>query len=157
MADAHTNLELHKPENINAQWISERGTWITYTALILLVRIFLWAILGPQYHCMAWTTINIVHSIVTFVTFHWIKGSPFEGSRHKYDKYTLWEQLDWGVQWTPTRKFLMIVPIILYLITINCSDMQIDSSFWLNTGAFAIILIAKLPFMNKKRILGINS
>lgn len=55
---------------------------------------------------------------VTFFAFHWVKGSPFEEGKRKYERYTFWEQLDNGVQWTPTRKFLLLVPIGLYVFSL---------------------------------------
>jgi hypothetical protein len=60
----HATLELHKPENQNADWLTERGTWITYIAIIFGVRVVLWAALGAESHCTAWTWINIIHSVV---------------------------------------------------------------------------------------------
>jgi len=53
---------------------------------------------------------------VTFVAFHWVKGAPFIDAGledGKYDKLTLWEQIDYGVQYTSTRKFLWLVPLVL--------------------------------------------
>ena len=41
---------------------------------------------------------------------------PFEGQVDNYGQYsklTFWEQLDNGQQYSPTRKLLMAVPIIL--------------------------------------------
>jgi hypothetical protein len=33
-----------------------------------------------------------------------------------YIEMTTWEQIDNGVPWTDTKKFLTIVPIILYVV-----------------------------------------
>jgi hypothetical protein len=39
-------------------------------------------------------------------------GTPFE-SQGQFDGLTLWEQMDAGVQFTPSKKFLTAVPIVL--------------------------------------------
>jgi len=42
---------------------------------------------------------------------------PFAGIEYdqgRFDKLTLWEQLDSGAQYTKTKKFLTICPIIWY-------------------------------------------
>eukprot|EP01133_Synstelium_polycarpum_P004241 gene4241-4948_t len=46
---------------------------------------------------------------------HWQKGLPFANpaNQGKYSRLTLWEQIDEGQQYTPTRKFFTLVPIIL--------------------------------------------
>lgn len=50
---------------------------------------------------------------LTFYFFHWTKGSPDEFSQGEWNGLTFWEQLDAGVPWTTTKKFLMIVPTVL--------------------------------------------
>ena len=50
---------------------------------------------------------------ITFYFFHWTKGSPDEFSQGEWNGLTFWEQLDAGVPWTKTKKFLMIVPTVL--------------------------------------------
>lgn len=41
---------------------------------------------------------------------------PFSSGsdQDKYAKLTMWEQLDRGIQYSPTKKLLTAVPIILY-------------------------------------------
>jgi len=153
----HTDLELHKPENKSTSWIRGTGAWITYVLAIIVFRLFLSAFfLSPV---VAWTTWNVSHAVVTFFLFHWLKGVTFtdeETHDGKYDKLTLWEQIDSGVQYTPTRKFLTIIPVILYLLTSHYTKDH-TFSLLLNTIAFVVVLIAKQPFMNKMRLFGINS
>ena len=50
--------------------------------------------------------------------FHWVTGIPFEGGVHAgaYDDLTLWEQIDDGAQYTPAKKWLFTVPIVLYVL-----------------------------------------
>ncbi|RYG47548.1 hypothetical protein EON67_08480 [archaeon] len=51
----------------------------------------------------------------TFWSLHWKRGSPFWEDQGEYLDRTMWEQIDNGVPWTNARKFLMIVPIVLYV------------------------------------------
>jgi len=50
---------------------------------------------------------------VTFLAFHWNRGSPMWEDQGEFIDKTVWEQIDNGVPWTDTRKFLMVVPIFL--------------------------------------------
>ena len=50
---------------------------------------------------------------VSFIAFHWEMGTPFWEDQGTYSDLSFWEQLDGGRPWTPTRKFLMVVPVIL--------------------------------------------
>ena len=49
--------------------------------------------------------------------FHWITGVPFETTSHngEFDGMTMWEQMDDGAHFTPTKKFLAALPILTYL------------------------------------------
>ncbi len=51
---------------------------------------------------------------VTFVMFHFVVGVPFDLNQNEFDGLTLWEQIDSGAHFTPTKKFLTSVPIVLY-------------------------------------------
>jgi hypothetical protein len=52
--------------------------------------------------------------------FHWATGIPFQSEEHAgaYDELTFWEQIDNGEQYTPTKKFLICTPIVLYVIPV---------------------------------------
>lgn len=47
--------------------------------------------------------------------FHWTTGIPFQPEEHAgaYDELTFWEQIDDGEQYTPAKKFLICMPIVL--------------------------------------------
>lgn len=46
--------------------------------------------------------------------FHWLTGTPFTNEDEgEFDGLTLWEQMDNGQQFTPTKKYLTALPIIL--------------------------------------------
>ena len=49
-----------------------------------------------------------------FVILHLLKGAPWETQDQGLARQlTTWEQIDFGVQFTRTRKFLTVVPIAL--------------------------------------------
>ena len=49
--------------------------------------------------------------------FHWVTGIPFQSDLHggAYDDLTLWEQIDEGAHYTPAKKWLFTVPVVLYV------------------------------------------
>ena len=58
-----------------------------------------------------------VTSQLSYLMFHWVTGMPFDSELHggAYDDLTLWEQIDDGAQYTPAKKWLLSVPIVLYV------------------------------------------
>lgn len=68
---------------------------------------------------------------------------------------TFWEQIDDGMQFTPTRKFLTAVPVVLFFLASNGTDYR-RQPLAINLVVVVVLLIAKLSSMHKVRILGIN-
>lgn len=60
---------------------------------------------------------------LTYLMFHWVTGIPFQSDLHGgvYDELTLWEQIDQGAQYTPAKKWLMVVPILLCVYLLSSS------------------------------------
>jgi len=52
----------------------------------------------------------------SYLMFHWVKGIPFEFNSGAYDNLNMWEQMDNGDQYTPSKKYLTFVPIVLYVL-----------------------------------------
>lgn len=52
---------------------------------------------------------------ITFFGMHQSKGTPIWQDQGVYNEDTFWEQIDGGRPWTPARKFLLSVPILLYV------------------------------------------
>ncbi|KAH9617218.1 hypothetical protein KSS87_017504 [Heliosperma pusillum] len=86
---------------------------------------------------------------VTYHCFHWKKGTPFSEDQGIYNRLTWWEQIDNGKQLTRNRKFLTVVPVVLYLIASHTTDYEHPMLF-LNTLAVIILVIAKFPHMHKE-------
>jgi hypothetical protein len=87
---------------------------------------------------------------------HWIKGNPDETTQGQYSGLTLYEQIDAGVPWTATKKFLILVPTLICLVACFTADYK---PFYIvvNCGIMFITVVGKLPQMHRVRIFGINS
>jgi hypothetical protein len=68
---------------------------------------------------------------------------------------TFWEQIDDGVQNTATRKFLMVVPVVLFLLATHGTDYA-RQPLGANVAVVIVLLVAKLSSMHRVRIFGIN-
>ncbi|KAJ7567770.1 hypothetical protein O6H91_01G006500 [Diphasiastrum complanatum] len=141
--------------NKNTSWLELPGIWTTY----ILILFISWLLILSVFGCsagVAWTAVNLIHFAVTYRFFHWEKGTPFSEDQGIYNKKTWWEQVDNGRQLTRNRKFLTVVPVILYLIASHTTDYK-NPMLFLNTIAVLVLVIAKFPYMHKVRIFGINA
>jgi len=93
---------------------------------------------------------------VTFIMLHWIKGCPDDSTQGEYNGLTLYEQIDAGVPWTSSKKFLILVPTLLCLVACFTADYK---PFYIvvNCGIMLICVVGKMPQMHRVRIFGINS
>ncbi|MBA0769418.1 hypothetical protein Gotri_018151 [Gossypium trilobum] len=141
--------------------------WTIYILILFLapcsfrLRLFSWHGLDHHQPLSFPRTIPIYYFffyslIITCHFFHWKKGTPFAEDQRMYNGLTWWEQIDNGKQLTPNRKFLTIVPVILYLIASHTIDYQHPMLFF-NTIVVVVLVVAKFPNMHKVRIFGINS
>eukprot|EP00695_Tsukubamonas_globosa_P003397 TRINITY_DN610_c0_g1_i1.p1 TRINITY_DN610_c0_g1~~TRINITY_DN610_c0_g1_i1.p1 ORF type:complete len:160 (-),score=23.33 TRINITY_DN610_c0_g1_i1:99-578(-) len=143
--------------NPNTSWVPQtKVVWIFYIIALFISRAIVGALFSTT-SAHAWTVVNVAHAFCSFYLLHWIKGVPIEGSdsQGKYDKLTFFEQIDQQRQFTTTKKFLLAVPVGLYILTLY----KIGNDPFLlilNTAASAVVIIGKLPFMHRVRILGIN-
>ncbi|EER98458.1 hypothetical protein BDA96_02G132300 [Sorghum bicolor] len=142
--------------NKNTEWFMYPGVWTTY----ILLLFFAWLLVLSVSGCSpgaAWTVVNLAHFAITYHFFHWKKGTPFAADDQGiYSRLTWWEQMDNGQQLTRNRKFLTVVPVVLYLIASHLTDYK-QPMFFLNTIAVFVLVVAKLPNMHKVRIFGINA
>ncbi|KAG8080705.1 hypothetical protein GUJ93_ZPchr0007g3854 [Zizania palustris] len=142
--------------NKNTEWFMYPGVWTTY----ILLLFFAWLLVLSVSGCSpgtAWTVVNLSHFAITYHFFHWKKGTPFAADDQGiYNRLTWWEQIDNGQQLTRNRKFLTVVPVVLYLITSHLTDYKQPMLFF-NTITVVVLVVAKLPNMHKVRIFGINA
>jgi len=80
----------------------------------------------------------------SYIMFHWVQGVPFEFNAGAFDNQNLWEQIDGGDQYTPAKKFLLAVPILLFLISTHYTHYDL-TYFVINCMATLAVVIPKLP------------
>jgi len=147
------NFDLYKNKNVD--WISGTGTKACYILFLMLV----WGLIHVSRSMIpedVWLVTNVIHGVATFIFFHWIKGCPDDSTQGEYNGFTLYEQIDGGIPWTNTKKFLMLVPALTCWV--GCSVANYKPMYVVvNLGIFTICLIAKIPEMHRVRIFGINA
>lgn len=94
--------------NPEVSWWDGRGVWIVYLLFFATLHVFLVSLPIVSVP-MAWTITNIFHNLAHLYFLHWV----CEGSDDKCDRFTQWEQINDGQQFTASRKFLTAVPIIV--------------------------------------------
>jgi hypothetical protein len=83
----------------------------------------------------------------TYLMFHYVRGVPFEFNGGAFDNLNMWEQIDDGAQYTPTKKFLLSVPIVLFLLSTHYTHYD-GTYFVINFLAVLAVIIPKLPFVS---------
>ena len=78
--------------------------------------------------------------------FHWVRGVPFEFNAGAYDNLNMWEQIDNGDQYTPAKKFLLMVPVSLFLLSTHYTHYDL-TYFLINFLALMAVVIPKLPWV----------
>lgn len=105
-------------ENRNVSWLEGRGTWFAYVLVIAALRILI--SFFPISNHSQWTLCHAVHTAAHYFTVHWRSGVPWTEvglMQGRYDPLTFWESLD--VQYDHHKRFLIVVPIVLFITTIN--------------------------------------
>ncbi|TYI69171.1 hypothetical protein E1A91_D08G135600v1 [Gossypium mustelinum] len=141
--------------NKNTEWFTYPGVWTAYILIVFFSWLMVLSVFGTS-PGIAWTIVHLTHFFVTYHFFHWKKGTPFADDQGIYNGLTWWEQIDNGKQLTPNRKFLTVVPVVLYLIASHTTGYQ-NSLLFFNTLAVFVLVVAKFPNMHKVCIFGINA
>ncbi|KAG8008811.1 ORM1-like protein 3, partial [Nibea albiflora] len=103
----------HSEVNPNTRVMNSRGMWLSYILGIGLLHVILLSIPFASVP-VVWTLTNLIHNLCMYLLLHTVKGTPFETpDQGKARLLTHWEQMDYGVQFTASRKFLTITPIVL--------------------------------------------
>lgn len=131
--------------NHNSDWVSGKGAWSIHIVLILLAKIFFNTLPGVSQE-LGWTLTNLSYMAGSFLMFHWVRGVPFDFNSGAYDQLNMWEQMDNGAQYTPAKKFLTAVPIVLFLLSTHYTHYDIKF-FGVNLLALFLVLIPKLPMV----------
>jgi len=146
---------IHSLYNQNETWLSEKGAWLTYFILVVFMHLVLLSI--PFFDtATAWTMTNVIHNVGNYFLLHHVKGAPFQTfDQGTARKLTHWEQIDHGEMYTTTRKFLTLIPVVLFILASFYSDYN-QWHFLLNFSTLALAVIPKLPQLYKVRLFGIN-
>ncbi|XP_048784400.1 ORM1-like protein 2 [Lagopus muta] len=145
----------HSEVNPNTRVMSSRGIWLAYVISVAVLHIILLSI--PFFSIpVVWTLTNVIHNLVMYLLLHTVKGTPFETPDQGKDRLlTHWEQIDYGLQCTSSRKFLSISPVVLYLLTSFYTKYD-PAHFMINTTSLLSVLLPKLPQFHGVRVFGIN-
>lgn len=92
----------------------------------------------------SWTLTNVCYMAGSYLMFHYVRGVPFEFNAGAYDHLNMWEQIDNGDQYTPAKKFLLAVPICLFLVSTHYTRYGFGY-FVVNLLATVAVVVPKLP------------
>lgn len=126
------------------------GAWTIHIVIIFLLKVIYDLIPGVTQE-LSWTLTNITYVTGSYLMFHYVTGIPFEFNAGAYDSLTMWEQIDDGDQYTPAKKFLLGVPIALFLVSTHYTNYDL-TFFVLNCLACLAVVIPKLPSSHRLRI-----
>ncbi|KAF4520679.1 hypothetical protein B566_EDAN006355 [Ephemera danica] len=145
----------HGDSNPNTNWLDSRGLWLSYGMGVLILHLVLLSI--PVLSVpVAWTLTNLIHNTVHFILLHVVKGAPWiPQDQGKCRELTHWEQIDNGLQFTTSRKFLTCVPILLFLLT-SFYTKNNNVHFIVNIVSLIVVTLPKLPQFHRVRLFGIN-
>jgi len=145
----------HGDVNPNSSWLNGKGFWLSYTLGVLLLHLVLLCI-PVLTTAQAWTLTNVIHNTCMLVFLHILKGAPFEPQdQGKARSLTHWEQIDYGERFTVTRKFLTVVPVVLFVLTSFYTKYD-ATHFVINLAALVVVLVPKLPHFHRLRLVNSN-
>ena len=121
------------------------GAWTIHFVLIAALKIIYDIIPGVSQET-SWTLTNISYMFGSYIMFHYVRGVPFEFNGGAYDNLNMWEQIDDGAQYTPAKKFLLSVPIVLFLLSTHYTHYDL-AYFIINFLAVLGVIIPKLPYV----------
>ncbi|SMN22472.1 similar to Saccharomyces cerevisiae YGR038W ORM1 Evolutionarily conserved protein, similar to Orm2p, required for resistance to agents that induce unfolded protein response [Maudiozyma saulgeensis] len=137
--------------NMNANWVDQRGAWLIHFVIIALLKIFFNLLPGIT-PIWSWTLTNTTYIVGFYIMFHLIKGTPFDFNGGAFDNLTMWEQIDDETLYTPTRKFLIILPIILLLVSNHYAHFTYKLFIFNSLIVLLIGVVPKLPLTHRLRI-----
>lgn len=144
-----TKIDQALNPNLNADWVNYKGAWVIHIVIIVILKLFFNFFTGLD-NDWSWTFTNVTYNIGLYIMFHQVKGTPFEFNSGAYDNLTMWEQIDNGDQYTPTKKFLMIVPIGLFLISTHYTKYNLPL-FTISGLSCMCVVLPKLAVAHRLR------
>jgi len=145
----------HSDPNPNSTYFNSKGMWVTYVIIVAIMHYMLLSLPFLSV-AVAWTLTHVIHNALMYIILHVEKGTPFEtADQGKFRYFTVWEQIDYGVQLSASRKFLTVVPIVLFFLASFYTKYD-RYHFAVNAISLLTVLIPKLPQLHRVRIFGIN-
>ncbi|XP_064613591.1 ORM1-like protein 3 [Liolophura sinensis] len=145
----------HSELNPTHSYLNSKGIWLTYVLFIYFVHLLLLSVPFITV-AVAWTLTNVIHDVSMFFMLHITKGTPWEtGDQGQSRTETQWEQIDYGQQFTATKKFLTMVPIVLFFLASFYTKYDV-LHFVINASCCLLSVIPKLPQLHGVRLFGIN-
>lgn len=136
--------------NLNADWVHHKGAWLIHIVIILALLLLYDGMPWVSTE-LSWTLTNVTYVIGSYIMFHYVTGVPFDFNSGAYDTLTMWEQIDDGDQYTPSKKFLLGVPITLFLVSTHFTHYAL-SMFLVNFFFCLLAVIPKLPGAHRLRL-----
>lgn len=86
-----------------------------YSDIYVFTRVYTCIAFSLHYYYMLYTKMIKYDMLqANYLFLHQIKGTPWQLlDQGKARLMTAWEQIDYGQQFTTTRKFITIIPIVL--------------------------------------------
>lgn len=137
--------------NMNATWVDQRGAWLIHLVIIALLKLFYNLLPGITVQ-WSWTLTNTTYIVGFYVMFHLIKGTPFDFNGGAFDNLTMWEQIDDETLYTPTRKFLITLPIVLFLVSSHYAHFAFNAFVYNFLLVLLVGVVPKLPLTHRLRI-----
>ncbi|KAJ6266629.1 ORMDL family-domain-containing protein [Bipolaris maydis] len=141
--------------NLNVEWVNAKGAWAIHFVLIFFGKILFDIIPGMSQEA-SWTLVNLSYVAGSYLMFHYVRGVPFDFNSGAYDNLNMWEQIDNGDQYTPAKKFLLSVPILLFLVSTHYTNYGL-TYFLINCFATIAVVIPKLPSLHRIRFAFFNN
>ena len=135
------------PMYLTDTFIFHLGAWAIHVICIIGLKLLFDVIPGVSQET-SWTLVNIVYMFSSYLMFHYVRGVPFEFNAGAYDNLNMWEQIDNGDQYTPAKKFLLSVPIVLFLLSTHYTHYDL-TYFTINFLAVLGVVIPKLPSVSE--------
>ena len=154
--DGNDLLPFELSRNCNTEWMMGKKNGVlllaTYMSVIAVGQLIIMAFVDFY---MSWTVGHAIHFVITLIYLHWIKGSPNFYEQGEMNAMTTWEQLVSTPGTFAQRRALLVVPTLLCYAACHFAHYE-SKLVALNVIIWAISVLAKMPFMNGVRILGIN-
>ena len=133
-----------------------------YITVVLVIQLLVALVLlvpaaerGVVTSPLSWTVSNAIHTALTLLYVHWLKGSLYDDAG-EMNALTVWEQMEAnGADSRPVREAFMVMPCLLAWVACHAADYS-QRAVAVNLVLWAACLLPKMSFLNGVRLFGIN-